>query len=126
MYAKSMDGINWSTPVRVLAESQDNTMDGSYDIFQNGSQLYLVWQDAGRQFSKQDDILDVLNSLSVRFAVLDTQKDIVTENMELTHTPGYICIRLWWPQGRKSILRMCIICLTRVMLTETTGNNSML
>lgn len=89
MYAKSIDGINWSTPVQVLAESQDNTMDGSYDIFQNGSQLYLVWQDAGRQFSKQDDILDVLNSLSVRFAVLDTQKDIVTENMELTQTPGY-------------------------------------
>lgn len=88
-YSKTTDGVNWSTPKQLLAESEDNTLDASFDVFLNGNQIYLVWQDAARPLTEEEGILDVVRLMSVRYAVLDIDKDQVTESECLTENEGY-------------------------------------
>lgn len=89
MYSKTTDGVNWSTPKQLLAESEDNTLDASFDVFLNGNQIYLVWQDAARPLTEEEGILDAVRLMSVRYAVLDIDKDQVTESERLTENEGY-------------------------------------
>ncbi len=89
MWSKSSDGINWSEPKQLIEESEDDTLDGSCKVFVDGGKIYLTWQDAVRQLTQEDDILNVLKSLSVRCAVLDITEDSVIENKCLTQDTGY-------------------------------------
>ena len=88
MYAKSSNGINWTSPKRLIPETEDNTIDGDYDVFVRNGKIYIVWQDSTRHITAEDSVTDLFKSLSVRYAVLDTANDTVAEGRQLTDIEG--------------------------------------
>ena len=88
MYAKSTNGTDWSTPKQLLPEAEDATLDGYYSVFAEGNNIHILWQDATRQITEEDDMLDILNALSVRHVALDTESDVMIKDECVTQEPG--------------------------------------
>ncbi|MCM1268631.1 MAG: BspA family leucine-rich repeat surface protein [Bacteroidales bacterium] len=89
VYATSQDNVSWSEPKRLIAETEDATLDGAFTLFASGQKIYITWQDGTKILEDNETMLDALQSMSIRRAILDTQTGEVTVEEPLTQESGY-------------------------------------
>lgn len=89
VYSTSQNGAVWSNPKRLILESEDSTFDGSFSVATSDSKIYITWQDGTSVLEDNATMQQVLQSMTIRRAVLDTQSEEVTVTDNLTKENGY-------------------------------------
>lgn len=89
VYSTSQDGAVWSNPKRLILESEDSTFDGSFSVATSDSKIYITWQDGTSVLEDNATMQQVLQSMTIRRAVLNTQSEEVTVTDSLTKESEY-------------------------------------
>ena len=89
VYSVSDDGKKWSEPVQIIPEEEDSTPDLGYDVYADENNIYIVWQDGVRELGEEEDIEDMVESMSIRSAVMDAATGQILSTETLTDHAAY-------------------------------------
>lgn len=89
VYSVSYDGNKWSEPVQLISESEDSTPDLGYDVFADNSNIYIVWQDGTKELEEDANVVDMVSSLSIKYATMNTKTGHITVSDSLTDRAAY-------------------------------------
>ncbi|MBD5466237.1 MAG: hypothetical protein HDR22_10585 [Lachnospiraceae bacterium] len=88
VYAVSADGRSFSQPKRLIPETEDKTADYSFDLYADGENIHIIWQDAQTVLESGAGLSDVAENISISYARLNTATGQVEEKKKLTAVPG--------------------------------------
>ena len=89
VYSVSDDGKKWSEPVQIIPEEEDSTPDLGYDVYTDEKNIYIVWQDGVRELGEEEDIEAMVESMSIRSAVMDAATGQILSTETLTDHAAY-------------------------------------
>lgn len=89
VYSVSDDGKKWSEPVQIIPEEEDSTPDLGYDVYADENNIYIVWQDGVRELGEEEDIEAMVESMSIRSAVMDAATGQILSTETLTDHAAY-------------------------------------
>lgn len=88
MYAVSEDGRSFSRPERLIPETEDKTADYSFDLYAEGENIHILWQDGATVLESGAELADVAENIHISYARLNTATGQVEEKKHLTGIPG--------------------------------------
>ena len=80
LYYSVYDGESWSVPLQV---SDDGTADSESAVKKYGDKVYIVWTDADRPITDDDNESDKLSSLGISMAVYDIASGTMSGEISL-------------------------------------------
>ena len=89
VYSLSDDGKKWSEPVQIIPEEENSTPDLGYDVYADENNIYIVWQDGVRELGEEEDIEAMVESMSIRSAVMDAATGQILSTETLTDHAAY-------------------------------------
>lgn len=89
VYSVSTNGTIWSEPCQLVSEGENATPDLGYDVYTDGTKIYIVWQDGTRILSDEEDVVAMAESMGIRTAILNPADNSVEVKNYLTTTPAY-------------------------------------
>lgn len=88
VYAISDDGQTWSQPVQVVPEDKNQTADNGFDLYVDGGNIYVCWQDAAEIYESGISLENAIQRIQISYAVIDSASGNVVSHQTVTPQMG--------------------------------------
>lgn len=88
VFATSTDGNNWSEPVQLVAEEDNQTLDDDFDVYVDNDKIYVCWQDAAEEFASGISLNEMIQKLNISYAVVNAATGSVEKTETVTKEVG--------------------------------------